>query len=360
MKFSGIGGQAVLEGVMMRSKDGYSIAVRREDGKIVSKTEKNVRFSAKHKWAGWPFIRGVISLVESLKVGIGTLMWSSDPEGEDEKDGKGITKGEMTWTMIIAVLLAVGIFVVLPMLVANLFRRLGLPEWAIKVIEGVLRLVIFLLYIMLTSLVKDIRRTYQYHGAEHKSINCIESGHALTVENVMKSSREHRRCGTSFILIVMLIAILIFILIPLPKVTIAGYERLSTILTRLAGIGIRIALIPFVAAISYEIQQYTGRHDNLFTKIISRPGLWLQRLTTREPDEGMCEVAIEAVENVFDWRAFLRENFPDAVIPEEPAEENAEEEAGEASAEEEVPEEAGDIKNTTEEKLPEDEENDLP
>ena len=346
MKFSGIGGQAVLEGVMMRSPEGYSIAVRTEDGKIVSKTEKNVRFSDKHKWASWPFLRGVVSLVESLKVGIGTLMWSSDPEGKDEAEGKGISKGEMTWTMVIAVLLAIGIFVVLPMLVANLFRRLGLPEWVIKIIEGALRLVIFLVYILLTSLVKDIRRTYQYHGAEHKSINCIESGHALCVENVMKSSREHRRCGTSFILIVMLIAILLFILIPLPKVTIAGYERLSTILTRLAGIGIRIAMIPFVAAISYEIQQYTGRHDNLFTKIISRPGMWLQRLTTKEPDESMCEVAITAVENVFDWRAFLRENFPDAEIPEEP--EAEEENNGEASSEEqseiaeaEQPEEPG-------------------
>lgn len=321
MKYSGIGGQAVLEGIMMRGRDSYSIAVRAEDGTIRSKTEKTVRYSEKHKWAGWPFVRGFVSLVESLKLGMGTLMWSADPDGEDEKDNKALTKGEMTWTMVIAVLLAVGIFIVLPMLVANLFQRLGLPEWLIKVIEGALRLLIFILYIVATSFVKDIRRTYQYHGAEHKCINCIESGHALTVENVMKSSREHRRCGTSFILIVMLIAILIFILIPLPKITVPGYDRLSNVLTRLAGLGIRIALIPFVAAISYELQQFTGRHDNLFTKIISRPGMWLQRLTTREPDRGMAEVAIKAVENVFDWRAFLRENYPDSEIPEEPEEE---------------------------------------
>ena len=248
------------------------------------------------------------------------------------------------------------------MLVANLFRRLELPEWVIKVIEGVLRLLIFLLYIILTSFVKDIKRTYQYHGAEHKSINCIETGHALTVENVMKSSREHRRCGTSFILIVMLIAILIFILIPLPQVTIAGYERLSTILTRLAGIGIRIAMIPFVAAISYEIQQYTGRHDNLFTKIISRPGMWLQRLTTREPDESMCEVAITAVENVFDWKAFLRENFPDAEIPEEAPLEDPEAEPLEDPEEESAPEEPSeeDSFRSSEENGPKEQADDLP
>ena len=334
MKYSGIGGQAVLEGIMMRGRDSYSIAVRREDGSITSKTEKTVRYSDQHKWAGWPFVRGFISLIESLKVGMGTLMWSADPDGEEEKEGKAMTKGEMTWTMVIAVILAVGIFIVLPMLIANLFQRLGLPEWAIKLIEGGLRLLIFILYILATTFMKEIRRTYQYHGAEHKCINCIESGRALTVENVMKSSREHRRCGTSFVLIVMLISILVFILIPLPKVEIAGYERLSRILTRLSGLGIRLALIPFVAAISYELQQFTGRHDNLFTKIISRPGMWLQRLTTREPDEKMCEVAITAVENVFDWRTFLRENYPDAEIPEPEPEEEAEE------AEEE-PEKAG-------------------
>ena len=344
MKFSGIGGQAVLEGVMMRGRDSYSIAVRKEDGTIRSVTRKTVRFSEKHKWAGWPFIRGVVSLIESLKTGISTLMWSSNPD-EEESGDKSVSKGEMTWTLVIAILLAVGIFIVLPMLITNLFQRFGLPEWLLKVIEGVLRLLIFIVYIALTSLVKDIRRTYQYHGAEHKSINCIESGLPLTVENVMKSSREHRRCGTSFVLIVMLIAILIFILIPLPKVTIAGYERISKILTRLAGLGIRIGMVPFVAAISYEIQQYTGRHDNLFTKIISRPCMWLQRLTTREPDEAMCEVAIKSVENVFDWRAFLRENYPDVEIPEEVKEEGqTSEEAGEDSREE-IEEEAAEEAN---------------
>ena len=341
MKYSGIGGQAVLEGIMMRGRDSYSIAVRKEDGTIRSKTEKTVRFSDQHKWAGWPFVRGFISLIESLKVGMGTLMWSADPDGEDTENGKALTKGEMTWTMVIAVILAIGIFIVLPMLISNLFQRLGLPEWAIKLIEGALRLLIFILYIVATTFMKEIRRTYQYHGAEHKCINCLETGHALTVENVMKSSREHRRCGTSFILIVLLISILIFILIPLPKVEISGYERLSRILTRLAGLGIRLALIPFVAAISYELQQFTGRHDNLFTKIISRPGMWLQRLTTREPDEKMCEVAITAVENVFDWKAFLRENYPDAEIPEEPADDEepaAEEEPEEANGPEAVEE----------------------
>ena len=354
MKFSGIGGQAVLEGIMMRGRDRYSIAVRREDGSIASKTENTVRFADKHKWAGWPFIRGAVALVESLKTGMSTLMWSADPDGEEDGE-KEISKGEMTWTVVIAVLLAVGIFIVLPMLIANLFQRLGLPEWLIKVIEGALRLLIFILYIVATSFVKEIRRTYQYHGAEHKCINCVETGNALTVENVLRSSKEHRRCGTSFILIVLLISILVFILIPLPKVDIAGYERLSRILTRLAGLGIRLALIPFVAMLSYELQQFTGRHDNLFTRIISRPGMWLQRLTTREPDASMCEVAITAVENVFDWKAFLRENFPEAEIPEEPVEEAEEdvEESAEETASESAEDTFEEAEAETEEEKPE-------
>ena len=316
MKFSGIGGQAVLEGIMMRNKNKYCIAVRKEDGTIASKTEHTVPFSATHKWGKTPFIRGTVSLVESLSVGMKTIMWSSEPDKkEDEKE---LSKGENIGTVLLAVVLALGIFVALPMVISSFLQKIPFfceREWLVKIIEGVLRLLIFIGYVLLTSLLKDIRRTYMYHGSEHKCINCLEHGLPLTVDNVMKSSKEHRRCGTSFLLIVMLISILLFMLVPLPKITLAS-AGLSTVVTKLAGFGIRILLIPVVAGIAFEVLQFTGKHDNLFTRIISRPGMWMQALTTKEPTPDMVEVAIVAVENVFDWRAFLRENFPGVEIPE--------------------------------------------
>lgn len=327
MRFSGIGGQAVLEGVMMRNRNKYSVAVRKKDGRIDSMTKETVPFSDRHKWAKWPFVRGVVSLFSSLKLGMETLMWSSSYEDENGEE-QSFTGGQMAGTVIFAVVLALGIFVVLPMIFGNLLRNAGVPEWLSKILEGVLRLAIFIAYVSLTSLMKDIKRTYMYHGAEHKCINCLEHGLPLTVENVMNSSREHRRCGTSFMLLVMLISIIIFVLVPLPKVDLPENVFLGNVLTRLSGFGIRLALIPVVAGLSFELIQFTGRHDNLFSRIISRPGMWMQALTTREPEPDMVEVAITAVENVFDWRAFLKENFNvDVPYPEKeaPPEDAAEE-----------------------------------
>ena len=323
MKFSGIGGQAVLEGIMMRNKTKYSIAVRKEDGSIVCKTEDTVPFSAKHSWAKVPFIRGAVSLVDSLVTGMKTIMWSASME--EGEDSETLNKGEMASSVVLAVVLALAIFVALPMLISSLLAKIpffGEREWLLKIIEGVMRLLIFIGYVSLTSLLKDIKRTYMYHGSEHKCINCIEHGLPLTVENVMKSSKEHRRCGTSFLLIVMVISIVLFIFVPLPTITAASMV-LSKVLTKLAGFGIRLLLIPVVAGISYEILQFTGKYDNAFTRAISVPGLWMQGLTTKEPTADMVEVAIRAVENVFDWKAFLRENFPDTVLPEEDSGENA-------------------------------------
>lgn len=334
MKFSGIGGQAVIEGIMMRSKTHQAIAVRKQDGTISTKTEKVNSFKEKHKWAGWPVIRGFVSLCESLKAGMGTLMWSANQQEDENGKSLEMSKGEMSGTILLAVVLAIGIFVALPMLLTGLLEKIPFfaeRVWLVKIIEGILRLVIFIVYVSLTSLLKDIKRTYMYHGAEHKCINCVEHGLPLTVDNVMKSSKEHRRCGTSFLLIVMLISIIVFILIPLPKFVIPTSALLSKVSTKLVGLLIRIAMIPIVAGISYELQQFTGRHDNLFTKIISRPGMWMQGLTTKEPTADMCEVAIAATEQVFDWKAFLTENFgwvapPEPEVIQEETEEETQEE----------------------------------
>ncbi|MBR6321738.1 MAG: DUF1385 domain-containing protein [Lachnospiraceae bacterium] len=300
MKYSGIGGQAVLEGIMMKNGQDYAVAVRKPDGEIEIKKDRHESFSDKHKWAKWPFIRGIFAFVDSLALGMSTLSWSASfaETGEEEKNGKketGLSKAETTITVIIAVLLAVGVFVVLPTFLSNLLKRWITSMTLIAVLEGVIRLVIFIGYVSAISLMKDIRRVYMYHGSEHKCINCIESGLPLTVENVMKSSKEHRRCGTSFLLIVMLISIILFIFI-----------RIEYLPLRMLS---RLLLIPVVAGISYEILRINGRFDNKLTWLISRPGMWMQALTTREPDEKMAEVAIRAVEAVFDWKKFLEENF---------------------------------------------------
>ncbi len=309
MKFSGIGGQAVLEGIMMKNGQDYAVAVRKPDGGIEVKKDRHTAFSDRHRWAKWPFIRGIFAFVDSLVLGMSTLSYSAsfaeeEPgkgEPSDKKDSQGLSKTETAVTVIIAVLLAVGVFVVLPTFLSSLLKRFISSMTLIAVCEGLIRLVIFIAYVSVISLMKDIRRVYMYHGSEHKCINCIESGLPLTVENVMKSSKEHRRCGTSFMLFVMLISIILFI-----------FVRVENLPLRMLS---RILLIPVVAGLSYELLRLNGRFDNKLTWILSRPGMWMQALTTREPTEDMAEVAIQAVEAVFDWRAFLKENFG-AVQPE--------------------------------------------
>ena len=309
MKSSGIGGQAVMEGIMMRNGSEYSVAVRKENGEIEVKKETYKGVGSKCKLFRLPFIRGIFSFVDSLVLGMKSLNYSASlfmEDGEEEEPGRfekwlqekfgdKAEKVIMDLTMVISIILAMGIFMVFPTWVSTLIKPLlGNGIW-MALFEGVLRIAIFIAYVGLISLMPDIKRTYMYHGAEHKCINCIEHGLPLTVENVMKSSKEHKRCGTSFLLIVMVISILFFLVI-----------RPETLWLRLVS---RILLIPVIAGVSFEFLRLAGNSDNPVVNLLSKPGLMLQGLTTKEPDEKMAEVAICAVEAVFDWKAYEEANF---------------------------------------------------
>ena len=227
----------------------------------------------------------------------------------DKVFGEQVEKVLMAFVMVFSVVMAIGIFMVLPLLIANLFRRVIHSETVMAFLEGAIRIAIFVAYIKLISRMEDIRRTFMYHGAEHKCINCIEHGMTLTVDHVRESSKQHKRCGTSFLIIVMLISILFFMVV-----------RVDNVWLRILS---RIVLVPVIAGVSYEFLRLAGRSDNALVNFLSRPGMWMQNLTTSEPDDSMIEVAIKAVEAVFDWKAYLRENFPDTVIPEEKEEAQA-------------------------------------
>ena len=309
MKSSGIGGQAVMEGIMMRNGSEYSVAVRKENGEIEVKKETYKGVGSKCKLFRLPFIRGIFSFVDSLVLGMKSLNYSASlfmEDGEEEEPGRfekwlqkkfgdKAEKVIMDLTMVISIILAMGIFMVFPTWVSTLMKPLlGNGIW-MALFEGVLRIAIFIAYVGLISLMPDIKRTYMYHGAEHKCINCIEHGMPLTVENVMKSSKEHKRCGTSFLLIVMVISILFFLVI-----------RPETLWLRLVS---RILLIPVIAGVSFEFLRLAGNSENPVVNLLSKPGLMLQGLTTKEPDEKMAEVAICAVEAVFDWKAYEEANF---------------------------------------------------
>lgn len=301
MKYSGIGGQAVMEGVMMKNKDHYAVAVRKPDGNIEVKKEEFKGISSKCKLFRVPFIRGIFSFIDSLTLGMSTLTYSASfyEEEEDTKKTEQEKKKSDTVfnviTIMISVILAVGIFMVVPFYLSQLLERVISSKTLVIFLEGVIRLLIFIIYIVLISFMKDIKRVYMYHGAEHKCINCIEHGMPLTVDNVRISSKEHKRCGTSFMLLVMCISILILMLV-----------RFDSRILRLVA---RIVLIPVIAGISFELLRLAGTKENVFTNVISKPGLLLQRLTTKEPDDSMIEVGIASVEAVFDWKSYLKENF---------------------------------------------------
>lgn len=305
---SGIGGQAVLEGVMMKNKDDYAVAVRKPDGEIDVEIDVFHGVWEDKKITKIPFCRGIFNFIDSMRLGMRTLNHSATfyENGEEEQETKfdraldKITggKGEQLLTgitTVVAVVLAVGIFILLPYYLSSRFAEYVRNDSLMAIIEGAIRIVVFLLYVVGISFMKDIRRLYQYHGAEHKCINCIERGRPLTQGNVMRSSRIHRRCGTSFMFFVIFVSIILFFFI-----------RVESPLQRII---FRILLIPVIAGISYEIIRLAGRSDNILVRIISAPGMLLQRLTTKEPDTDMVEVAIKSVEAVFDWRAFLEENF---------------------------------------------------
>ena len=307
--YSGIGGQAVLEGVMMKNKDRYAVAVRKTDGQIEVMAEDYEGIRGAKKVAEIPFLRGVFNFVDSLVLGMKTLTWSAgffeEEEGgkEESETDKKIEKavgdsGEklvMGATVVFSIVMAVAIFIVLPYFLSLLLSSYVRNASLLAIFEGILRILIFVGYVAAISAMKDIRRVYMYHGAEHKCINCIERGRELTVKNVRKSSRLHKRCGTSFLLFVMVVSVVLFMFIWV------GNPVLRLLL--------RLALVPVIAGLSYEIIRLAGRTDNLLVRLISAPGMWLQRLTTREPDDSMIEVAIASVEAVFDWKAYLKETF---------------------------------------------------
>lgn len=307
--YSGIGGQAVLEGVMMKNGDDYAVAVRRENGSIVIKKDIYKGILEDTGVRKIPVIRGFFVLIDSLVLGLRVTDYSAsmyDPEEAAETDSvkeKIITGLIMVFSLVIAV----GLFILLPYGAASfLSSRIGNSNLLV-LIEGILRLTIFLIYIRAITAMKDIKRLYQYHGAEHKCINCLESGLPLTVENARKSTRLHKRCGSSFTMFVMLVSIILFFFI-----------RTDSHVMRIV---LRILLIPVISGISYEIIRLAGTVSNPVIRLISKPGLWMQLMTTDEPDDEMIEVGIASVEAVFDWRNYLEQQFgysPESLAPQQP------------------------------------------
>ncbi len=303
-QYSGIGGQAVLEGVMMKNKTKYAVAVRKPDGDIDVQVEEYQGVFGDKKFAKLPLIRGVFAFVDSLVLGMRVTMHSAsfyeEEEETTEESAKKSSGGKaddimMGITVAVSVVIAVALFMLLPFLISDLLGKYIRNASLVAILEGVFRILIFVGYIAAISLMKDIKRLYMYHGAEHKCINCIERGRPLTVKNVMRSSRQHKRCGTSFLLFVVLVSVVIFFFI-----------RVDNMALKLI---LRLLLVPVIAGISYEIIRLAGRSNNVLIRIISAPGMWTQRLTTREPDEDMVAVAIASVEAVFDWKAYLEETF---------------------------------------------------
>lgn len=311
MRYSGIGGQAVMEGVMMKNQEKCAVAVRKPDQEIAVEIFEYKGIVKNQTMRNLPIVRGVCSFVESLTLGMKTLTFSASffEDEEEKKESQAVQGGKdtaertekekkredamMGGTVVLSIILAVAIFMVLPYYISVFFQRFIGSQTVIALLEGVLRLAIFIGYVALISLMPDIKRVFMYHGAEHKCINCIENGLELTVENVRKSSKQHKRCGTSFLLIVMLISIVFFLFIRVDS----GWLRLI----------LRLLLIPVIAGVSYEFIRLAGRSDNAVVNILSKPGMWLQKLTTREPDDSMIEVGIASVEAVFDWRTYIKE-----------------------------------------------------
>lgn len=325
--YSGIGGQAVLEGVMMKNNDKYAVAVRKPNGEIEVDIQNYQGVFHGKRFKEFPFIRGIFNFVDSLMLGMKSLNFSASFYEEDEEESgldkalNKITKGKAeelltTIVTIFSMVLAVGIFIVLPYFISSHFTADVQNKSLIAIIEGAVRIAIFVLYVWGISFMKDIRRLYRYHGAEHKCINCLERGYALDVNTVKRCSRLHKRCGTSFMFFVLFVSIILFFFIQVENPV---YKVL-----------LRIAMMPIVAGISYEIIRLAGRSNNPIVWLLSLPGMLIQRMTTKEPDKEMIEVAIAAIEAVFDWRAFLQENF---------GYEFEEEDSGEVSFEEAVEEE---------------------
>ena len=299
-----IGGQAVIEGVMMKNMDRYAVSVRKPNGKIETKVEECVSFAEKHPLFQLPVFRGMVNFLESMVIGMKTLNYSASFYEDEEEQTESRTEqllekilGEKAEKIIIGIVLvfslaiSIGLFMIFPYIASEALGKLIRNEYVILFMEGIIRIVIFLGYIVLISRMEDIKRVFMYHGAEHKTINCLEAGVPLTPENVDNFSRLHKRCGTSFIFIVMIISMVFFFFI-----------RVDTIWLRIV---LRLLFLPLVAGVSYEFIRLAGSSDHPLVQIFSKPGLALQKLTTKEPDHSMIEVAIASVEGVFDWREYL-------------------------------------------------------
>lgn len=303
MKSSGIGGQAVLEGVMMRNKSVYAVAVRKPDGEIAVTRGKCKSLAERSLFFRLPIVRGIVAFVESLVLGMRTLTYSASfyeeeeerrdkkkQESKDKQDNR--EKFQMAVTVALSIVVAVAAFMLLPYFLSQLLSRYVTSFVALAAIEGVIRVVLFVGYVVAISFMEDIRRTFMYHGAEHKSINCIENGLELTVENVRRQSKHHRRCGTSFLFIVVFLSIIFFMFLHFDNM----WLRLLS----------RIVLVPVIAGVSYEFIHWAGNSDSKVVEVLSKPGMLLQMLTTREPDNRMIEVAIASVDEIFDWREYQR------------------------------------------------------
>ncbi len=283
MKECNIGGQAVIEGVMMRNPEYTAIAVRKPDKTIHLFREPTKSLTKRFKFLKLPFLRGVVALVESMSTGIKAISYSARVAGVEEEE---LTKKDVIFAVIVAVFFAVVLFVILPTVITKYLSFNITSPVILNLIEGMIRVIIFLLYVVSISTMKDIRRVFEYHGAEHKVIHCYEAGMDLNVENVKGFSTLHPRCGTGFLMIVMVVSILLFSFLGWPGLI----KRIVS----------RIVFLPLVAGISYEVIKLVGRSKNSVIKTIITPGLWLQKLTTREPDDDQIRVAIKALKEIID------------------------------------------------------------
>ena len=308
-----IGGQALIEGIMMRGPDKDAVVVRGKEGLTVEVTPR--KLPPEHSPLRWPLIRGIYNFFGSNIVGVKALMRSADlspEEGETEAPSKfdqwlekklgneGFQKARVGFAVVLGLGMSVGLFFLLPMVIGGLFDRWITSNLGINLLEGVIRMGIFFLYMYLISRMKDMRRLFSYHGAEHKTIRCYEAKLPLTVENVRRQTRLHPRCGTSFLLVVMVLSILIFSIASSALLALApGLEALrGSFLFRLVMIVYKLLLLPLVVSVAYEINRWVGRYDNLLTRIVTAPGMWFQNFTTNEPDDSMIEVGIAALEAV--------------------------------------------------------------
>ena len=307
-----IGGQALIEGILMRGPEKDAVVIRGKDGLTLEVTDR--KLAPKGSWKTWPFIRGIFNFFDAQVVGVKALMRSADlaPEEMQEEPSKfdkwlekklgseAFQKALVSIAVFMGVGLSVLLFFLLPMTIASFFDKVITSVLGLNLIEGLIRMVIFLGYMIAVSRMGEMRRVFSYHGAEHKTIRCYECGLPLTVENVRQQTRFHPRCGTSFLLVVMVISVLLFSIASslLLSIVPALSVMRGSIGYRIIMILFKLALLPLVVGVTYEINRWAGRHDNGFTKILTAPGMWLQRFTTNEPDDSMIEVGIAAVKAV--------------------------------------------------------------